>query len=148
MTVVDLGCGMGHFTIGMARLLGPTGRVVAVDLQPQMLAVVAKRAQRAGLADRIELHRGSVNDLTLPAPADFALSFWMAHEVEDLSAFVSRVFALLGSGGRYLIAEPRLHVTAARCREIFDTALQAGFRSDGAPPVRLSRAMLFVKPAG
>ena len=53
MTVMDVGCGMGLFAIAMARLVGPTGKVIAVDLQQQMLDVLGKRALKAGVADRI-----------------------------------------------------------------------------------------------
>jgi 2-polyprenyl-3-methyl-5-hydroxy-6-metoxy-1,4-benzoquinol methylase len=61
MTVLDVGCGMGFFSIGMARMVGDEGRVIAVDLQQKMLDVLWRRAQRAGVADRIRLglHDGS-----------------------------------------------------------------------------------------
>ena len=49
--VVDVGCGMGHFSIGMARLVGDKGKVVAIDMQQKMLDVTLKRASRAGVAD-------------------------------------------------------------------------------------------------
>ena len=41
---LDVGCGIGYFTIPMAKLAGPSGNVTAVDLQPQMLAGVERRA--------------------------------------------------------------------------------------------------------
>ena len=56
MQALDFGCGMGIFTLAMAKLVGDTGRVVAADLQPQMLDVLRKRAERAGLAARIQTH--------------------------------------------------------------------------------------------
>lgn len=49
MTVLEPGRGMGFFTLELARLVGPSGRVVAVDIQPRMLAGLRRRAARAGL---------------------------------------------------------------------------------------------------
>src|SRR5512144_2327435 len=54
MTVLEPGPGMGFFTLEAARRVGPRGRVVAVDLQPRMLAALRRRAARAGLGDRID----------------------------------------------------------------------------------------------
>ena len=47
MTVVDVGAGFGHFSIGMARLVGDAGKVVAADLQEKMLEKTLSRARRA-----------------------------------------------------------------------------------------------------
>ncbi len=54
MIVVEPGPGMGFFTLELARLVGAEGRVVAVDVQPKMIAALRRRAERAGLLDRIE----------------------------------------------------------------------------------------------
>ncbi len=145
MTVVDIGCGMGHFSLGMARMVGRRGEVVAVDLQPQMLEVLSRRAEKQGLADRIRLHRCRADALGLEMAADFALTFWMAHEVGDLQPFMREIHALLTAGGSYFLAEPRLHVTADRFRRIAETAKRAGFTECSRPAVRLSRAVVFRK---
>ena len=55
--VLDVGCGAGFASLGLARLVGARGTVVAVDLQAEMLAMVRLRATKAGLADRISLHQ-------------------------------------------------------------------------------------------
>ena len=54
MTVLDIGPGMGFFTLPMARLVGPAGKVVCADVQPKMLDALRRRAAEAGLADRID----------------------------------------------------------------------------------------------
>ena len=56
-TAVDLGCGPGFFTLPMASMVGHGGTVIAVDLQQEMLDRLRLRAERAGLAARIRLHR-------------------------------------------------------------------------------------------
>ena len=53
MTVLDVGPGMGFFTIPAARMVGNSGRVIAVDLQEKMLKSLVKRAEKAGVAGRI-----------------------------------------------------------------------------------------------
>jgi ubiquinone/menaquinone biosynthesis C-methylase UbiE len=55
-TVADIGCGMGFFSIGMARIVGENGKVIAADLQKKMLDILMKRAARAGVANRITPH--------------------------------------------------------------------------------------------
>ncbi len=57
MTVMDIGCGMGFFSIAMAKMVGEKGRIIAVDPQPQMLDVLRKRARTAGVAERIQTHQ-------------------------------------------------------------------------------------------
>ena len=54
MTVMDVGCGVGWFSIPMARMVGDHGKVIAVDLQQQMLDMLRRRAEKAGVAARIE----------------------------------------------------------------------------------------------
>ncbi len=81
MTVVDVGCGMGYFTISLAKITGPGGKVIAVDLQQRMLDALVRRAEKAGVADRVIPHRCQKESLGVEGPADFALAFWMAHAV-------------------------------------------------------------------
>jgi ubiquinone/menaquinone biosynthesis C-methylase UbiE len=54
MTVMDLGCGMGLFSIAMARKVGGQGCVIAVDIQPRMLDVLQRHAEKSGMATRIQ----------------------------------------------------------------------------------------------
>jgi tRNA A58 N-methylase Trm61 len=55
MLVVEPSCGMGFFTLDLVRMVGPEGRVVAIDLQEKMLAGVRRRAARAGMEGRIDI---------------------------------------------------------------------------------------------
>ena len=49
MLVLEPGCGMGFFTLELARLVGRNGKVIAVDVQPRMIAGLKRRARKAGL---------------------------------------------------------------------------------------------------
>jgi ubiquinone/menaquinone biosynthesis C-methylase UbiE len=145
-TAVDIGCGMGHFSIGMAKLVGEKGCVVSVDLQEEMLERVRRRALKQGLMSRITLHKCSSDKLGVNASADFALGFWMVHEVRNKESFFDEVAAFLKPGARFLLAEPRVHVTESYFRKLTDTAVQSGLNPDSEEKVSLSRAMIFIKP--
>jgi ubiquinone/menaquinone biosynthesis C-methylase UbiE len=141
-TALDLGCGMGYFSIPLARLVGPEGRVICVDLQEPMLSAVRRRAERAGVADRIRLHRAGPDGIGLGDTADFALAFWMLHEVPDQAALLAEVGACLAPGGRLLIVEPRIHVGGAAFERSVEVAVGAGFVQVARPDVALSRAVV------
>jgi ubiquinone/menaquinone biosynthesis C-methylase UbiE len=145
MTAVDIGCGMGYFTLGLAKLVGPGGKVIAVDLQERMLSALEKRACKAGLADRIVLHRCRPDSLGVEEPADFVLAFWMAHEVRDKGRFFSQIFDFLKPGGRLLLVEPKFHVTRKSFGLTVEACRKAGFRLLGEPSVSLSRAVRMEK---
>ncbi len=106
MTVIDLGCGPGMFTLAMARMVGETGRVVAVDIQPQMLELVREKARARHLESRIQLHQNTEDSIGLTEQADFILSFYMVHELKDPKTFLREVRDLLQPGGIYLVVEP------------------------------------------
>ena len=145
MTAVDIGCGMGHFTLGMAKLVGPYGEVVAVDLQEKMLAVLGLRALKAGLSDRIIPHRCLPDKLGVTKPADFVLVFWMAHEVRNKPRFFGEIFSLLKTGGRLLLVEPKLHVTRNSFGRTVEMCRAAGFQLLDEPAIALSRAVRIEK---
>ncbi|MDA8099673.1 MAG: class I SAM-dependent methyltransferase [Nitrospiraceae bacterium] len=145
MTVADIGCGMGYFSVAMARMIGPTGRVIAVDLQQMMLDLLRKRAFRAGVADRINTILAAPEDISIAEPADFVLAFWMVHEVKDIPRFFGQVASVLKPGSRMLYAEPRIHVTQRRFDDILGFAKAAGFSVEPGPAVGMSRAAVLVR---
>ena len=142
-TALDVGCGMGYFSLGMARLVGSSGRVIAVDLQEKMLAVLKRRAARAGLADRILTRRCAQDSLGAPEPVDFALTFWMAHEAPDVPGLLQELRGWVKPEGRYLLVEPRWHVPTPDFRRVLEAAQAVGFKLLDRPRVGLSRAALF-----
>ena len=146
MTALDFGCGMGIFAIPMARLVGPTGEVIAVDVQRRMLDVLAKRARKQGVADRIQLHHCGPDSLNWAGPVDFELAFYSAHEVPRLGRLWQELFACLRSGGVLLWVEPIGHVAKRRFAEMLTAAEEAGFNVQERPSIRLSRAALLAKP--
>ena len=142
MTVMDLGCGMGHFSMGMAGLVGGTGRVIAVDLQQKMLDVMERRAQRSGLADRILPHLCQADDIGIEEPVDFILAFWMVHEVPDQNKFFKQLKSLLTAEGKILIAEPKMHVTAEKLNSTVEIAQSLGLHCIAKPAISFSHSAL------
>ena len=112
MTVMDIGCGMGHFTLGLAELVGETGQVIAVDLQEKMLNIMLKRAARKGLLRRIRPHHALPDSINYADTVDFILAFWMVHEVPDPETFFKEVVTILKPSEQMLYAEPSFHVSA------------------------------------
>jgi ubiquinone/menaquinone biosynthesis C-methylase UbiE len=139
---VDVGCGLGFFTLAMAKLVGPGGRVIAVDVQLEMLERTRRRAERRGLVDRIKFCQCAPDRLGIEGVADFVLAFWMVHEVSQLEAFLAEVRALLRPSGHLLIAEPRGHVPESSFAGTVQRVREAGFEVDLGPTVRFSRSVL------
>jgi ubiquinone/menaquinone biosynthesis C-methylase UbiE len=142
MTTADIGCGMGYFSVAMARMVGPAGKVIAVDVQQMMLDLCRKRAHRAGVDDRIITLLAAPDDIRITGPVDFALTFWMVHEVKDIPRFFGQIAVALKPGGSVLYAEPRMHVTQKRFDEILGHANAAGFSVAPGPRVGMSRVAL------
>ena len=142
MTVLDIGPGMGYFSIPLARMVGPGGRVIAVDIQPKMLSALQKRAKRAAVDQRIVIHLCKADSLGLDVKADFALAFWMLHEVPNPFTFFKEMKSVLKASGRLLVSEPTLHVTPRMYAESIEIAISNGFKVIAEPKIFLSRSAL------
>ena len=149
MTVLEPGPGMGFFTLALASLVGPYGKVIAVDIQPKMLEKLRDRAERAGLASRIEIRLAagdSLQIIDLVGSVDFALAFAVVHETLSVERFFREVATALKPGASTLIVEPSGHVRA----EKFDAEVEAA-EADGlvvvaTPKISRSHAVLLRKP--
>jgi len=142
MIVVDVGCGMGFFSLGMARLVGPEGKVLSLDIQTQMLNAVKRRARRAKLLDRIETNLIEPDGLGIDGPVDFVLAFWMVHEVPDQEIFFQEVSRVLRPESKMFICEPTPHVTEEDLEKTIGIAEGKGFKVFDRPPIRLGQAVV------
>jgi ubiquinone/menaquinone biosynthesis C-methylase UbiE len=136
MTVLEPGPGMGFFTLELARRVGPAGRVIAVDVQEQMLAGLLRRARRAGVADRIEARlaaNGSLGIDDLTGEVDLVIALWVLHELPDLDRFFAEARRAGAPGGKVLVIEPAGHVSAADFEATLRAAERAGFRRGPGP---------------
>ena len=130
MVVLEPGCGMGFFTLELARRVGATGRVVAVDLQPKMLAGLRRRAGRAGLLDRLDIRQVAEDRLgiaDLDGQVGFVLAFYVVHEMANPAGFFDEVRTALSPAGKLLIVEPRAHGGGDQGFQVtLDYAVQSG----------------------
>lgn len=150
MVVLEPGPGMGYFTIPLARMVGPKGRVVAVDLQEKMLNALESRAKKAGLFDRLDLRLAGSDRLgidDLAGKVDFATAIHVVHETPDASAFLAEIFAALKPEARLLVIEPRGHVSKAAFDKTLSQAKQCGFTTADPGFKMRGRAALLSKPA-
>lgn len=139
---IDVGCGMGYFSIGLAQVGGPEARVTGLDIQQRMLETAARRAQRAGVADRTAFRLVDPDRPDLGGPADLILLFWMLHEAPDEGTLLRAVRSALAPDGRVMIAEPKGHVRAAAFERSLRIAGDHGLRVADRPRVALSHAAL------
>ena len=141
-TVLDIGCGPGMFSIAMAKLVGENGKVIAVDIQDKMLARLKQKIAKEG-ARNIQIHKSEPDRIGITEQVDFALAFFMVHEVPDKSKFFSEVVSLLKPEGTFLVVEPKLHVSASAFKTTITIARSCGLRPVAEPKIRLSRAVVF-----
>lgn len=142
MTVLDIGPGMGFYTMPAARLVGPEGRVIAVDVQEKMVTSLMKRARKAGLDDRIVGKVCEPESLGVTEPVDVCLAMYVAHEVPDAAALFAQITAVLKPTGRVLLAEPSFHVSETDFRKTLSAASASGLTVISEPEIRRSRAVL------
>ena len=142
MTVMDVGCGAGFNCLALARLVGDSGRVLAVDLQPELLRIVEARARKAGSSGRIRTHRCEANNIGVSEPVDFVNAFWMVHETPDAEEFLRQVCSCLRPGGHLFVAEPWFHVSSGKFQKLIATAEGLGLEMVARPGVWFSRAVV------
>ncbi len=105
MTVLEVGPGPGFFVIPAANRIGPTGRVIAVDVQQEMVDKLAEAVDRAGVSN-VEMHVGDAVDLPVPdASVDVALMVTVLGEIPDQDRALAELRRVLKTGGALCISE-------------------------------------------
>lgn len=148
MTVLEPGPGMGFFTLTLAAMVGPHGKVIAVDLQQKMLDGLRKRAEAANLAARIETRvagRDSLQVFDLTAGVDFVLAFAMVHETPSAERFFREIAIVLKPGATLLLVEPSGHVRKEKFAQELEWARAAGLVLAATPVIRRNHAALLRK---
>jgi SAM-dependent methyltransferase len=138
MTVLEIGPGMGFFTIPIAKMVGPDGKVIVTDIQRQMLDNLKKRAQRAGVADRIECRQGTTDSLGIDdvnGTVDFALAFAVVHEIPDKKGLFMNIYRALKNNRLLYVADPKSHCPMQEFDANVSTGKDVGFSVEPTAPV-------------
>ena len=150
MNILEIGSGMGFFTLLLAEMAGEFGKIISIDLQEKMLCGLRKRATKAGLENRIETRlcvQNSLNINDLANKVDFALVFAVIHEVPDKERMLSEISRAMKQDGKLLIADPKGHETEKNFNETIAMAQVAGFQVLERPLITRSYAVLLKKSA-
>ncbi|MGE3376507.1 MAG: class I SAM-dependent methyltransferase [Vicinamibacteria bacterium] len=109
-TVLDAACGTGAVLDLLSRAVGPGGRVIGVELSPEMIAQARERVERLGLRN-VTLIEAPMEDAAIPGPVD-AVLFSYAHDVLRSRRALDRVFAAVRPGARVAAAGAKLYPRA------------------------------------
>lgn len=142
MTVLDIGCGPGFFSLEMAKMVGRSGRVIAADFQEGMLQKLKIKVQGTDLEARIMLHRSEEDRIGISEKVDFALCFYLIHELRTPEKFFRELKTLIKPNGTVLVAEPQFHVSQKAFEETISRAVSAGFQATAAWKVFFSKTMV------
>ncbi len=140
MTVLDFGCGPGFCSFDLARMVGPSGRVIAADLQAGMLQKLRAKLWGHELEARVTLHQCRQNGIGLSQQVDFVLAFYVLHELPDQRAFFTEIQTLLAPQGQLLVVEPPIHVSRKAFEATIELAQEAGLALAGRPRVPFNKA--------
>ena len=107
MTICDLGAGNGYHSILMAEEVGPEGKILAIDIQPEMLALLKERANAAGVSN-IETILGATDNPNIPSGAcDLLLMVDVYHEISAPAAMLNHIRQSLSDNGMVVLVEYR-----------------------------------------
>ncbi len=142
MTVLDLGCGPGFFSIEIAKMLGEQGKVIASDLQDGMLEIVKNKIKGTGLQSKIKLHKCKADEIGVMEKIDFVLAFYVIHEIPDQKKLFAEIKSLLKPGGKMLIVEPNFHVSKKAFEKLISRIKDSGLKIIDYPKMVFSRTIL------
>jgi ubiquinone/menaquinone biosynthesis C-methylase UbiE len=146
MTVLDIGCGPGFFSLEIAKLVGSTGKVISADLQEGMLRKLGNKIKGTELEARIKLIQCDKDSIHVSEQVDFILAFYMVHEVPNKDSFFRELKNILHTQGQFLLVEPKLfHVSQEEFKATTDIAQKVGFKICQGPGLPLSWSALLKK---
>ncbi len=142
MVVLELGCGPGYFTEEIARLVGRSGKVIAVDLQQGMLNLVKEKIKDTDLESRVILHKCAEDKIGVQEKVDLVLAFFMVHEVPDKKRMLQEIKSILKPDGSLYVIEFKMHPPRKIFDEMIKTARDVGFVEAGRSASLISRSVV------
>jgi ubiquinone/menaquinone biosynthesis C-methylase UbiE len=148
MKVLEVGPGMGFFSLPLAKLVGKSGRIFCIDVQEKMLQNLRRRAMKESLLDRMEIRLCSESSLhidDLSGSIDFVLAFAVVHEVPDQKLLLTEICSSLKKDGLLLISEPKGHVAKKEFEMTLILAQSNGMKKVCSPDIRGSHSAVLLK---
>ena len=142
MTVLDLGCGTGFFTLEIAKMLNKRGKVIAADVQKGMLEILRRKLQNSELQKQIQIHNNPENTLNLTEKVDFIFAFYSFHEMSYIDNIISELTGLVKPETKILISEQKWHVSKDTFNRIIQKMENNGFEICERPRIFFSRTVL------
>ena len=118
MAVLDYGCGPGRYTLPVARLVGPKGKVFAMDIQPLAISTVKEKAARESLTNIEAILVNSYDTGVEDSSIDLVLFLDTLHQIGDCGALFIEIRRVLKQDG-VLFMDPG-HMKMSRAREIVE----------------------------
>ena len=145
MVALDVGCGVGFFSIDMAEMVGEAGKVIAADLQEGMLEKLRNKIKGTEVEGRITVHKCQEDKIGVSEGVDFVLLFYVVHEAKNTEEFFNEIVTILRPEGQVLIVEPPFHVSKTAFEETVRQAREAGLTEVERPHVFLSKTAILKK---
>ena len=144
MTILDIGCGPGVFSIEAANLMEGTGKVISIDMQEAMLDIIKNKISGTSIENCIKLHKCSQYELGVKEKADLVLMIYMVHEVPDKNNLFNEVLPLINKNGLLMIVEPFL-ITAKDFKSTIDLVKSRGFEAAAKLKIHFSKGIVLKK---
>lgn len=148
MTVLDAGCGPGRLALPLAKGVGPTGKVLAVDIQQGMLDRASKKIEAAGLSNVKYLAAGLGDGKIPDGEFDRAVLVTVLGEIPNREAAFKELFTALKPGGILAVVEVIFDPHFQTRKSVTDLALATGFREKEFFGHKLAYVLHFQKPSG
>ncbi len=142
MTVLDLGCGTGYFTTEIAKIVGDSGKVIAVDVQEKMLEILKQKLRDNEVHNNIQIIKCQENHLGLTEKVDFILAFYTFHEMKYIDNIITELKTILKPKAKILISEQKFHVPRLKFDTIINKMTNQGFVICERPNIFLSRTVI------
>lgn len=142
MTVLDLGCGPGFFTLEIAKLVGEKGKVIAVDVQAGMLEILKQKLRGSELKERIQILKNEPQNLGFSGKVDFILAFYSFHEMKYIDHIIPTLKEVMKPNTEILISEQKMHVSKEVFKGIVRRMINNGFIVCRRPKIFFSRSVV------